>query len=527
MKDATHYRHWIHRACFHVSLNLKRSRNRRKEHERGKAELASADALPAEDAVYDHLASLDADARSLIVGRYLEQRSVQDLAAASGCSTVTLSKRLEKAREELLQSLSRSGMALAGPGLDAILESGAPVVVPPGALGPAVVAKASSGGSTWVAAVGGGLMKTKGLAAVLLLGLAGLAGIGAWRARPERRPEIAAVPSSAVGASLAPAAPAPTLARSDSAEGIRSGSREAEAPEQAPAVPKSAVLSSIVQFMKLQNADGSWGDGPTTIGDRVMDRAGVTALALLTFLGAGYSQLSKDTYENHDAGKTVKKALLWLLNAQRDDGSFATSGDPDVEQALTTLALSEAYGMTASQPLKEPAQKAVQALVNLQRGDGSWGNLTANLWASEALYSARLGELGIDPEALTQARTYVRSQLDRGPNLAAMIGHLFLNRDRSHPALAHTATWLAAAPPDSSRPDLMYSYMGSLALFQVDGPEGKIWKEWSEPLVQSLHRSQQDGLWPGRTSSDRIVQSSLATLTLETYYRYANVLIGR
>jgi len=47
LKDATHLRHWIHRVSLHIALNQKRSRTRRKEHERGKAELAPTAAPPA------------------------------------------------------------------------------------------------------------------------------------------------------------------------------------------------------------------------------------------------------------------------------------------------------------------------------------------------------------------------------------------------------------------------------------------------------------------------------------------------
>jgi len=524
IKDATHYRHWIHRASLHVALNLKRSRNRRKEHERQKAERSAA-ALPSEslaDGVYDHLARLDAESRALIVSRYLERRSVQDLAASSGCSTVTLWKRLEKAREELLQSLARSGLAMALPDVDAVLDSSLPAPALGGGLGKAVLAKASAG-----SVLAAGTVKFSGLAAALLLSLAGGAVLAtaSWRSRQEPRIELAqepARPSTSAGASVAAVHPAAT-GHQDPIPANANEVAAAPFPEAPPQSTGTSLLPAIVRLMKSQNEDGSWGDGVTLLGDRALGRPGVTSLALLSFLGAGYCQLSKDVYEGKDTGVTARRALDHLFKSMREDGSVSTEGDPVLDQALTALAVSEAYGMTASLTLKEPAQKTIQALLKLQQRDGSWGNPTITYWATEALASATCAELSLDAEQLERTKNYVRSQLDAGPNLPAMIGHMMLNRDRQHTGLLQTSQAVSAAPPDPGRPDLQYCYLSGLALFQYDGPEGKVWKQWVEPLRQAVQNSQQDGFWQGTTQSDTIVRSSLATLSLEIVYRYFNV----
>jgi RNA polymerase sigma-70 factor (ECF subfamily) len=531
IKDTTRYRHWIHRACFHVALNLKRSQRRRQEHEREKAERSATTtpSLPA-DCVHEHLANLDAETRALLVSRYFERRSVEDLAASSGCSTVTVWKRLEKARHELLQSLVRSGLATALPDLDAVLDSTAPVTAPAASLGADVLAKAGAGGSgsaSWASVLGGGVLTLKGLAAVLLIGLAG-AGLLAVAARRQDPPPLTAssrLPQA--HPTLSPGTSVPSAAPRAEHPDLFSAAAHPESPasnEVFDAKPLgSPVLSSIINFMKMQNQDGSWGDGTVALGDRTIDKTGVSSLALLAFLGAGYSQLSIDEYEKHVAGKSVRRALTWILQGQREDGTFATRGDPAVDQAITTLALSEAYGMTASQPLKEPVHRAVQALVRMQSGDGSWGSATASYWAAEAFASAELSEVAVDPDAMTRVRTYVRSQLDAGPNLAAMTGHMFLNRERTHPGLAQTCARVADVPPDLSHPDMMYSYMSTLAIFQYEGPEGATWKRYGESVKRSLLQTGQEGFWQGKTQSDTILQSSLATLALETVYRYANV----
>src|SRR5436190_2777653 len=260
IQDATHYRQWIHRACFHIALNMKRSQRRRREHEREKAERsATATPLLAEDpaeSVYEHLAKLDAETRALVVSRYVERRSVQDLASSSGCSTVTVWRKLERAREELLQSLSRAGLALAAPDLDAILSASLPVPSLSGGLSPLVLAKAGAVAS----GVAGGLMKAKSLAAVLLLGLAGAAVVATalWRSRLEPTLELSrsAVSPSRPLADGATALPQIPDDGSTPSPGGPPGVEAEPAKEPEQSSGGSALLPAFIRLMKSQNADG-------------------------------------------------------------------------------------------------------------------------------------------------------------------------------------------------------------------------------------------------------------------------------
>jgi RNA polymerase sigma-70 factor (ECF subfamily) len=509
IQDAKHFRAFLHKVCFHVSLNLKRSRRRRLDHERIKAERADSEAPMQDetvDSIHEHLARLDDASRSLVVGRYFERRTIQELAAEAGCSTTSIGKRLEKAREELLQSLSRAGVALTVPSLDAFFVSVPP---PTGALTPLVPALA------------GAAMKTAAAVLVALVGVGILCVSAVLRPLPAEPPLVA---SGRTGNGSIPKAPVPETP-SASVPAKVADDEVPEAPE--PQGGTTLILEGLKSFMRGQNPDGSWGDGVACLESRLIDPVGVTALSLLAFLGSGYSQLSKDVYDGLDAGQTVHRSLQWLLARQRPDGTFLTTGEDRITQALCSLALSEAYGMTAASPLKEPAQRAIDAFLRLQNEDGSWGDGTTNLWAAEALKSAILDELAIAPEAVAKAQRFYRSQLDAGPNLPALIGHFFLSRDGSHPSVRPTIDRVAAAEPDATRPEFMYWYMGSMALFQFDGPDGAIWKNWREPFRKAAYATgTREGTWPGGTKSATSVQTSLALLSLEVYYRYANVLGG-
>ena len=76
------------------------------------------------------------------------------------------------------------------------------------------------------------------------------------------------------------------------------------------------------------------------------------------------------------------------------------------------------------------------------------------------------------------------------------------------------------------------------ALFQFDGPEGPMWKRWNEPMKNALVPNQhtgKDGCKNGSWNPDvdrwgaeggRVYAVAINALTLEVYYRYANVFGG-
>ena len=83
--------------------------------------------------------------------------------------------------------------------------------------------------------------------------------------------------------------------------------------------------------------------------------------------------------------------------------------------------------------------------------------------------------------------------------------------------------------------DFYYWYYGTLALFQFDGPDGKLWNQWEEALKDALGKHQKlradgctDGSWEPAVdrwgyAGGRVYATAINALTLEVYYRYANV----
>lgn len=304
--------------------------------------------------------------------------------------------------------------------------------------------------------------------------------------------------------------PEPAPAKSETAAAPASPS-----PEE-PAARQSAVGSGLLWLARNQNEDGSWGDLPATLGGRTIGKAGVTSLALLSLLGAGYSQLSKDEYDgDRTMGTVVKKALQWLMRDLREDGRFRSVYDEGFDQALATHALCEAYGMTASQPLQEPAERAVLRLLWMQGADGSWGGAESTAWAVQALTSARLSELTSSAAAEGEALRYI----NRTPHPGNAFSRILLNR-KKHESTADVQA-LAAIPPPDDGSDLCALYHATHSVFLYEGPDGALWKKWNDSMKNALIPLQsKGGQWQGGTLSHTVVRTSLANLTLEVYYRY-------
>jgi len=326
--------------------------------------------------------------------------------------------------------------------------------------------------------------------------------------RPVREPVVRVEPQSAPE----PSDPVPPTRQADPAPEPPQESHEQ-------AMKRSAVGAGLLWLARHQNEDGSFGDGAATIGGRTIGKPGITALAILSFLGAGYSQLSKDEFDGDKSiGETVKKSLKWFLRDMGEDGTFQSGHDVAFDQVLACLALSEAYGMTAAQPLKEPAEKALAAMYRMQGSDGSWGGPEVTAWAVHAVASAELSELPSPREVQESLLRYI----DAVPHPGNVLNRIMLTKKRE--SVAAEAAALASSLPQGGSQDFLDWLHVSYSVFQYAGPESPMWKSVNEPMKQAILPLQdRNGSWQGGTGSHTVVRTSLAELTLQVYYRYANI----
>jgi len=321
---------------------------------------------------------------------------------------------------------------------------------------------------------------------------------------------------------------------------------------------ESAVRAGLVWLAKAQERDGSWncrrwdGGGDYSVG--------MTGLALLAFLGAGYTQ-SKGPFKS-----TVQKGLAWLKANQKPSGSFAWR--TFYEQGIATMAVSEAYGLSRSPQVGRMAQRALDYLAGVQPDHGGFryqgavpkgeGDMSVTGWQVMAFKSGMCSELNVPPRCFERTRTFLKntfreyggssylvSRQDAWPAVSAigMLCRQFVGGDYDAEIQAGANYLLSKAKPGGAGAaknqlvgDLYYTYYSVLAMFQVGG---EFWAKWNkmfrDPLVKCQIHKKFDGQgrfvrgswdpakhkWGAR--GGRVYCTAMAILCLEVYYRFLPV----
>ncbi|MCG8450645.1 MAG: terpene cyclase/mutase family protein [Pirellulales bacterium] len=283
-----------------------------------------------------------------------------------------------------------------------------------------------------------------------------------------------------------------------------------------------------------------------------------TGLALLCFLGAGYTQ-HEGPYQ-----ETVAKGLYYLVDkmlltslggdlrdqsiiSKKDDGILLIHKSGDMySQAIATLALCEAYAMTRDENLAGPAQEAVKFIVDAQHEKGGWryrpgepGDTSVTGWQLTALKSAALARLEIPRNVWYRAAEFLDGvQDDRGAtygyqepsktrrsmSVVGLFSRMLLGWSRDHVPMLKGMARIADQVPHQN--DMYFNYYATQALHHFGGAG---WRRWNPRMRDYLVKSQateghERGSWYFQEAwSDRggrLYTTTLSILTLEVYYRY-------
>ncbi len=274
----------------------------------------------------------------------------------------------------------------------------------------------------------------------------------------------------------------------------------------------------------------------------------LTGLALLTYLGAGYTQTDGKYAES------VGKGLDFLIASQKPDGDLRGKSRAVGMycHAMATIALCEAYALTGDIRLKQPVERAVNFIARSRAHDGmAWryapgeavGDTSILGWVVMALKSAKevgiavpsqlqigtLGWLGkvASGNANGLARYQPADNVTPTMTAEAWVCRQFLGVGGPCPASTEAAEYLLSHGPKSGPFNLYYWYYGTLAMYQHGGPA---WTRWNGEVRDEIVRRQRPkghaaGSWDPDDSAygsrgGRIYCTAMATLSLEVYYRY-------
>jgi hypothetical protein len=321
---------------------------------------------------------------------------------------------------------------------------------------------------------------------------------------------------------------------------------------------ENAVEAALAWLYRHQDQDGHW-DAMKWEGSAKTD-PGVTGLALLAFLGAGYTE-TEGKYTS-----TVKRASQWLAAQQGADGLIgkgfqgSEEGDVGYNHSIAGLALAEAYGMSKNSATGAAAQKAVDYSANVHQTKGSgWrytpgseADLSVTGWFVMQLKSAKIAGLRVPDAAFQGAVTFTDSVSDQygkcrykadwlSPNYTmtsvGMLVRLYTGSAPGDAKVSGGANYLLQKLPvwgeNGMGVNMYYWYYGTMTMFQVGGDP---WKKWNGALRDMLCSNQRragpkdgtaadvDGSWDPvcewGTRGGRVYSTATGALCLEVYYRY-------
>ena len=304
---------------------------------------------------------------------------------------------------------------------------------------------------------------------------------------------------------------------------------------------EAAAVKALDWFTLTQKEDGRWSETQSDVAH--------TGLVILCYLSYG---VKPDDETNH--GQALAKGLTWLAKHVPENGNMRDGGRM-YGQAIGTLALGEAAGITQLEKFYQPLERAVAFLCRSQNPkSGGWryqpypseedaGDLSVTGWVIMALRSAEMAGVQVPAKNLGPAREFL-STVSAGkhkgfygykdsvpkPSMTSvgMYCQQLYGSKPDEERQIDSAKFLATHMPATAQKDYYYWYYGCLSMF-LHG--GKQWQEWNAKMKPIFLKKQQaNGTWKpeGRRAKKEgtTITTAWATLSLTVYYRYLPMIKG-
>ena len=323
---------------------------------------------------------------------------------------------------------------------------------------------------------------------------------------------------------------------------------------------EDAVVEGLRWLKATQNKDGSWGN---------RHRVAMTGLALLAYLG------HCETPYSEEFGESVTAAIVYLVDtAMKNDGRMADDFKDKhwcYDHAIATYALGETLSFCKAiqldlAGLDTAVDKAAAWIVDNQHStSGGWdylydrsgprgGDVSITAWHVQALNAARhagfthqklrateraaleyIGKCQTESGAIGYANAAIKATTGSTLAGAGAFCYQILGKGGKVPRKAcNYIDKEAQFHYDTEQADLYELYYNANSLMQHGGPK---WTKFNRLFLESLLAGQdKDGSWkiPGggkkilavapafadADATGKHYRTTLAILTLETYYRY-------
>ncbi len=317
---------------------------------------------------------------------------------------------------------------------------------------------------------------------------------------------------------------------------------------------EEAVALGLKWLAKQQKSNGSWSLlGPYGQGGVSENATAATALALNAFLGAGSTHLEGEYISN------VKLGLAYLVRKQNSDGFFPDAREPSRQQmyaqALATIAVTEAYGMSRDEELKVAAQRAMKYAAWSQSKLRGWryepridADLSVTGWFVMAMITGKMAGLEVDEYKLQMVNEFLDSVSHEdksrygydgrdAPSLSmtaeGLLCRIYLGWPRTHPALLQAIRddLLPATPSlDEESYSVYYWYYATQVLHHVGDSAWETWNRDMRRVIPAMQEKngREAGSWSPNLDAfgpagGRLYTTCLNLYCLEVYYRHLSI----
>ena len=273
---------------------------------------------------------------------------------------------------------------------------------------------------------------------------------------------------------------------------------------------------------------------------------GATGLALLAFLGAGYTHHQPSPYQ-----ETVRRGIYFLRSVAAETASgYDWQSGSMYGHGIALMALEEALCMTRDgnqydSDLLDLVQQGANFSCIAQHPNGSWGyvpgrpgDVTITGWQVLSLIGSRKGGAALHTNTLPDAKSFLMSTCEGrnfwfgynsppGEPTTAAIGltlMLFLGQSPYETPFERALDRIAEMGPLPN--NIYHNYYASLALHHS---RHRTWNRWNQRLRDHLVNTQvteghEKGSWhfPDHWGDvgGRLYTTALSAMTLEVYYRF-------
>lgn len=287
--------------------------------------------------------------------------------------------------------------------------------------------------------------------------------------------------------------------------------------EMTPAA-EEAVAKALSWLARTQRSDGSWNQSTAE-----------TAVAGLAYMVTG------EVPGRGKYARQTSRALQYILGNVQENGLILgrSRRSPMYHHGLSTLYLTQVWGLTGYETVREKLKKAVDLIIASQSSRGGWRyfpgrddqDISVTVMQVVALRAARNCGIEVPDRTVERAITYVRSLAhndggfgytsshDRGiARTGAGMFSLQVCGEYDDPRIAQGLKYLEARGMFDGQWQHYGLYYISASLYQIGG---SAWGKHYPVIRDHLIRTQRaDGTW------GESYKTSMAVLTLAVPYRY-------